>query len=66
MLRGPARASPVADWAEEAEAILPVRVDVFLETERLLLRRLTMGDVDNVVEPDGDAQGWLTGRRSGA
>jgi RimJ/RimL family protein N-acetyltransferase len=29
-------------------------VDVFLETERLRLRRFTMDDVDNVVALDGD------------
>jgi RimJ/RimL family protein N-acetyltransferase len=31
-------------------------VDVFLETERLSLRRFTMGDVDNVVALDGDPE----------
>ncbi len=29
-------------------------MDVFLETERLLLRRFTMADVDHLVELDGD------------
>lgn len=29
-------------------------MDVFLETQRLVLRRLTMADVDNLVELDGD------------
>ena len=31
-------------------------MDVFLETERLILRRFTMDDVDNLVELDGDPQ----------
>ena len=29
-------------------------MDAFLETERLMLRWLTMADVDNLVELDGD------------
>ena len=31
-------------------------MDVFLETERLVLRRLTAADVDNLVELDGDPE----------
>lgn len=38
---------------------------VFLETERLVLRRFTSGDVDNLVELDGDPEvmRYLTGGR---
>jgi RimJ/RimL family protein N-acetyltransferase len=40
-------------------------MDVFLETERLVLRRFTVGDVDNVVELDSDPEvmRYLTGGR---
>jgi RimJ/RimL family protein N-acetyltransferase len=40
-------------------------VDVFLETERLVLRRLTMADADNLVELDGDpdVMNFITGGR---
>jgi RimJ/RimL family protein N-acetyltransferase len=39
--------------------------DVFLETDRLLLRRFTEGDVDNLVELDGDplVMRFITGGR---
>jgi RimJ/RimL family protein N-acetyltransferase len=41
-------------------------VDVFLETGRLLLRRFTEDDVDNLVELDGDPQvmRYVTGGRT--
>ena len=40
-------------------------MEVFLETERLVLRRLTMADVDNLVELDGDpdVMHFITGGR---
>jgi RimJ/RimL family protein N-acetyltransferase len=40
--------------------------DVFLETERLVLRRFTESDVDDIVELDGDpaVMRYLTGGRS--
>jgi RimJ/RimL family protein N-acetyltransferase len=41
-----------------------VAIDIFLETERLTLRRLTESDVDNLVALDGDpaVMRYLTGR----
>ncbi len=41
-------------------------MQVFLETERLVLRRFTMDDVDNLVELDGDPQvmHFITGGRT--
>jgi RimJ/RimL family protein N-acetyltransferase len=40
-----------------------IRVDVFLETERLILRRFTSADVDNLYHLDGDPEvmRFLTG-----
>ena len=40
-------------------------MDVFLETDRLVLRRLTMADVDNLVDLDGDpdVMHFITGGR---
>ena len=35
---------------------IALHVDVFLETERLLLRRFTMDDIDDVVALDGDPE----------
>lgn len=41
-------------------------MDVFLETERLILRRFTTGDLDNLVRLDGDPEvmRYLTGGRT--
>ncbi len=41
-------------------------MQVFLETERLVLRRFTPDDVDNLVELDGDPQvmHFITGGRT--
>jgi RimJ/RimL family protein N-acetyltransferase len=50
----------VGRWSDDAP------VDVFLETERLFLRRFTEDDVDNLVELDSDPQvmHYITGGRT--
>src|SRR5204862_2010193 len=52
----PARRQPrhVAGRAAHVELDQPVVTQIFLETERLILREFTEDDADNLVELDGD------------
>jgi RimJ/RimL family protein N-acetyltransferase len=54
---------PVKDYAETPDEARRSAIDIYLETERLVLRRFTEADVDHLVELDSDpaVMRFLTG-----